>query len=91
MGDVNDDGKADYLITAAWDLNQRGRAYVIAGTIGPPVIGDLDGDGTVGVSDLLILLANWGPCADCDDCPADLNDNCAVGVADLLILLANWG
>ena len=45
----------------------------------------------VGLSDLLILLANWGPCADCDDCPADLNDDCAVGVADLLLLLANWG
>lgn len=54
-------------------------------------IGDLNGDGSVGVSDLLILLANWGPCADCAACPADLNDDCSVGVADLLILLANWG
>ncbi len=53
--------------------------------------GDLDGDGSVGVSDLLILLASWGPCADCDDCIADLNDDCSVGVGDLLILLANWG
>jgi hypothetical protein len=24
--------------------------------------GDIDGDGVVGVSDILILLANWGPC-----------------------------
>ena len=24
---------------------------------------DLDGDDNVGVSDLLILFANWGPCA----------------------------
>lgn len=52
---------------------------------------DLDGDGSVGTSDLLILLANWGSCADCDNCPADLDDNCAVGVSDLHILLGNWG
>jgi hypothetical protein len=24
--------------------------------------GDIDGDGTVGVSDLLVMLVNWGPC-----------------------------
>ncbi len=43
----------------------------------------------VGVADLLTLLANWGPCADCKlpgDCPPDLNDHCSVGVADLLAL-----
>ena len=56
---------------------------------GPP--GDLDGDGTVGASDLLIMLANWGPCGDCKDCLADLNGDCVVGASDLLILLANWG
>lgn len=52
---------------------------------------DLDGDGSVGVGDLLILLGNWGPCRSCDDCQADLNGDCVVGVADFLILLANWG
>ena len=56
-----------------------------------PPLGDLDGDGIVGVSDFLILLANWGRCADCADCAADLDDNCVVGVSDLLILLGNWG
>ena len=55
------------------------------------VLGDLDGDGTVGASDLLILLASWGPCGDCDDCDADLDGNCIVGASDLLILLINWG
>ncbi|MEE8155936.1 MAG: FG-GAP repeat protein [Phycisphaerales bacterium] len=54
-------------------------------------LGDLDGDGTVGASDLLILLVNWGRCADCDDCIADIDGNCTVGASDLLILLANWG
>jgi hypothetical protein len=57
----------------------------------PSVPGDLNGDGVVGVADLLILLANWGACPDCNNCPADLDGDCNVGVADLLILLANWG
>ncbi|MEE8155687.1 MAG: hypothetical protein V3T53_12105 [Phycisphaerales bacterium] len=56
-----------------------------------PSNGDIDGDGIVGATDLLILLANWGPCEDCGDCPADLDGNCSVGAADLLILLVNWG
>ncbi len=30
---------------------------------GPWGDGDIDGDGMVGVNDILILLANWGPCA----------------------------
>lgn len=56
-------------------------------------LGDLDCDGTIGVADLLTLLASWGPC-DCEiigGCPADLDLDCSVGVKDLLILLASWG
>jgi len=30
--------------------------------------GDLNGDGVVDVSDLLILLSNWGPCVDAESC-----------------------
>ena len=55
------------------------------------LVGDLDGDGVVGVSDLLILLGNWGLCEDCNDCIADLNGDCVVGVKDLLFLLGAWG
>ncbi len=56
-----------------------------------PVPGDLNGDGVVGVADLLILLSLWGECVDCGDCLADLTGSCTVGVSDLLILLENWG
>ncbi len=49
---------------------------------------DLDANGSVGVSDLLELLASWGPCK---GCPADFDGNNEVGVSDLLALLANWG
>ena len=64
---------------------------VVMEVMGLNPVGDLDGDGSVGVSDLLILLASWGPCPPKGDCTADLNDDGNVGVADLLILLANWG
>ncbi len=52
------------------------------------VVGDLDGDGTVGAADLAILLGSWGPCG---GCPADLNGDDTVGPADLAMLLGNWG
>jgi hypothetical protein len=51
--------------------------------------GDLDGDGVVGVSDLLDLLATWGPCDD-PCCPTDLDESGTTDVSDLLRLLAHW-
>jgi probable HAF family extracellular repeat protein len=51
----------------------------------PAVVGDLDGDGTVGGLDLAMLLGAWGlPGA------ADLDGSGAVGAADLSLLLAAW-
>ena len=56
------------------------------------VLGDLDGDGVVGITDFLDLLAVWGPCP--EPCPphclGDVDTDCDVGVTDFLILLANW-
>ncbi len=49
---------------------------------------DLDGDGEVGVEDLVMLLAAWGP-APGD--PADLDGDGEIAIADLLELLALWG
>ena len=51
---------------------------------------DLNGDGAVGVKDLLGLLGSWGPCAK-GCCLADLDLDGNVGVKDLLILLGVWG
>ncbi len=54
--------------------------------------GDLDGDGLVGITDFLLLLAAWGPCPEpCPpSCAADLDGDCTVGITDFLALLANW-
>ncbi|NNM27640.1 MAG: hypothetical protein HKO59_16960, partial [Phycisphaerales bacterium] len=49
---------------------------------------DLDGDATVGFTDLLLVLATWGPCP---GCPADIDGDGLVGFTDLLAVLADWG
>lgn len=49
--------------------------------------GDFDQDGSVGASDITVLLASWGAL----DTAADLNNDGTVGAADLTMLLAAWG
>lgn len=53
---------------------------------GTPCPWDLDMNGSVGTSDLLTLLAQWGTAGS-----ADFDGNGIVGTSDLLALLANWG
>ena len=50
---------------------------------------DLNADSTVDVSDLLSLIAAWGPCG--IPCNADQNGDNIVDVSDLLALIAVWG
>lgn len=51
-------------------------------------VADLDGSGSVGASDLAILLGSWGPC---EGCPADFDGDDVVDAADLAQLLGAWG
>lgn len=53
------------------------------------LLGDLNNDGMVNVSDLLLLLAGWGDCT--TPCPGDINADQQTSYLDLLILLSNWG
>jgi hypothetical protein len=64
-------------------------AYEYQGNPFPVKLGDIDGDGVVGITDFLKLLARWGPCPE-DCCLADLDLDGNVGISDFLILLANW-
>ena len=47
------------------------------------------GDDTVNVTDLLALLAAWGPCP--APCPLDIVQDGAINVTDLLTILSQWG
>lgn len=56
----------------------------------PSVAGDVDGSGTVDISDLLHVLSAWSTCESCTHCPADLDGDCEVSLPDLMLVLAEW-
>ncbi len=83
---------ATAIVGAVWDDDngfQSGSVYLFdaAGTPGT-CPWDLDGDVSVGILDLLALLAAWG--SDPGG-PPDFDGDGTVGILDLLTLLANWG
>jgi predicted outer membrane repeat protein len=90
--DVNDDKDIKQVVVGAGDAtNLRGE---LAGTMEQTNIllssdcaADIDGDGNVNVSDLLIIIDQWG----LTNSPADVNDDGIVDVSDLLIVSDNWG
>ncbi len=78
----------DYALTkgaSTWTNNADNSGTLVEAN---PCPWDLDGTETVGASDLLALLASWGPRK---GCPADFDRDNNVGASDLLALLANWG
>jgi len=53
--------------------------------------GDFNGDGIVGIADLLAVLGDWGKRSVENDILADLNGDGIVNIDDLLLVLSNWG
>ena len=80
---VNNHGEIAFAFSLRESLAREGTAIY-----GRPVIAaDLNDDGVVDFSDLLMLLSQWGSCS---ACPADLDGDGVVGFGDLLLLLAQW-
>ena len=67
-------------------INARGALEAI--DTGETCTGDVDGDGMVGVSDILLVVDGWGPCGGCD---ADIDGDGSVGVSDILAVVDAWG
>ena len=89
LGDLDGDGVGDLAVGAIGDDDggtDRGAVWILF--LDGICLWDLDANGSVGVSDLLEMLASWGPCK---GCRADFDDNGSVGISDLLAILANWG
>jgi hypothetical protein len=53
-----------------------------------PCAEDVDGDGTIGVNDILEIIGSWGPCI---GCPADVDGSGEVDVDDVLAVISAWG
>ncbi len=84
-------GKETAIVGAVWDNDngtQSGSAYLFDAAAPGKCPWDLDASGSVGILDLLALLAVWGTDP---GGPPDFDGDGTVGILDLLTLLANWG
>lgn len=75
---------------ATWPWMARDLALWSKEPLGAPaggLVGDLNGDGIVDVTDLSILLFSWGDTA---RPPADIDKDGVVDITDLAMLLFNW-
>ncbi len=92
IADFNADGLKD-LVTA----NQFAKPPslgVLLSEIPTPLLGDVNGDGTVDVDDLIAVILAWGQCPTppaTGGCPADVNHSGTVDVDDLIMVILNWG
>jgi hypothetical protein len=72
----------DLRIGSTWDS--------VTTPLPDPIVGDLDGDGFVGITDLNIVLGNWNQTIPPGNALADPSGDNFVGIADLNIVLGNW-
>jgi hypothetical protein len=49
--------------------------------------GDINGDDSTDVTDLLLVISDWG----CTCCLSDINDDGRTDVSDLLAVISDWG
>ncbi|MCP3904049.1 MAG: hypothetical protein GY715_10485, partial [Planctomycetes bacterium] len=91
VGDIDGNGADDFLTCALlqdrFGNTDQGQLYAF----GLPDLcpADLDGTGMVDFADVLLVLAQWGPCP--PDCVADITGDGEVNFADILAVLGGWG
>ncbi len=69
-----------------FSISQQGNSVFVTYD-GVGLLGDINNDGFVNVTDLLMVIAAWGAVG---ANPADVNGDGLVNVTDLLIVIANW-
>ncbi len=78
VGDLN----AASIVEAAVDAVKIGYNYCNENAC----VGDINGDGEIGVTDILAVIAQWGT-----NGSADVNGDGEVDVSDLLLIVGSWG
>ncbi len=82
----NDAGQLAYFL----NFTDGSSGIFVASLGSPPLIGDLDGDGFVGITDLNLVLGAWNQNVPPGDPLADPSGDGFVGIEDLNIVLGNW-
>jgi hypothetical protein len=96
MGDIDQDGNTAEQIPVDFDGNTRIRDTVVdrgAFEFQPPcdLAGDLNGDGSVDLTDLATLLGNYGTLSGANADDGDTDGDHDVDLADLTALLSSFG
>lgn len=79
-------GPASQIISPA----KRHLSILNLDQVGPPLVGDLNDDGFVGITDLNIVLGAWNQNVPPADGAADPSGDGFVGIEDLNVVLGNW-
>ena len=80
------EAETNFAVTR-WPSNDP-RVSRTTATAACSVLGDLDGDGSVGGGDLALLLLDYGPCV---GCPGDLDGTGVVDGGDIALVLLEFG
>jgi hypothetical protein len=91
-GDLDNNGAADVVTVNAHDGPTGGAvAALLNDPATDPCPADLDGNGFVGLIDVLIALLSIGPCPEEGPCPADLDGDGDVDLDDVALVLESLG
>ena len=86
--DLNDAGQILYRLSTD-------NSYGTSVLLNPARAGDTNGDGAVGIDDLLQIIGSWGEYTAEDTCGnsiiADLDGDGEVNISDLLACIGDWG
>jgi hypothetical protein len=91
-GDLDNNGAPDVVTVNGDDGPTGGAVAALLNDPGTePCPADLDGNGFVGLLDILIALLSIGPCPEDGPCPADLDGDGDVDLDDVAIVLESLG
>jgi hypothetical protein len=80
----------DTVNNHAWAILDHASIFGVGILTEGSLVGDLNGDGFVGIADLNIVLGNWNQTVPPADPAADPSGDNFVGIADLNEVLGNW-